>query len=114
MPMRMGRIQAAFALLSACAGLICGAPVHAREVSPASTDFGRHHRMHPPAHRVILVKETHTGAWSLENRQVDDDAVVAFAGPRPAWRMDIPLSCYFLTPVYMRDPGGQIPGDRSV
>ncbi|MBF8378861.1 hypothetical protein IW967_13475 [Alicyclobacillus mali] len=114
MTMRKGGFRGAIAILSACAWLAWGAPADARVSASASTDFGPHHRLHHPARRVILVNETDAGGCVLERRRVDDDAVVAFAGSRPAWRLDIPLSCYFLAPVYLRDPGGRIPGDRSV
>lgn len=114
MSMRNAVRRALLAASAACTLAAWGAPVDARAAVSASTDFGSHHRAPSQAHRVILVNETRTGAWALEARRVDDDAVVAFAGSRPAWRLDIPLSCYFLTPVYMRDPGGWIPGDRSV
>ncbi|WP_304458305.1 hypothetical protein [Alicyclobacillus sendaiensis] len=114
MAMRKGGFRALAAALSACAWLASGACAEAREAVAASTDFGGHHRGHHSARRVILVNETNAGAMVMERRQVADDAVVAFAGSRPAWRLDIPLSYYFLTPVYLRDPGGQIPGDRSV
>lgn len=114
MAMRKGGIRVMLAALCACASMAWGASVEAHEAVSASTDFGSHHRVHHPARRVILVNETNTGAMVIERRRVADDAVVAFAGSRPAWRLDLPLSYYFLTPVYMRDPGGRIPGDRSV
>ncbi|SIT07239.1 hypothetical protein [Alicyclobacillus vulcanalis] len=114
MLMRRGGFCAAIAAVAVFTLVAGAAPVHAREAVPASTDFGAHHRAHLPSRRVILVSEMNTGALVVERRSVADDAAVAFAGSRPAWRLDIPLSWYFLTPAYVRDPGGQIPGDSSV
>ncbi|EPZ42102.1 hypothetical protein [Alicyclobacillus acidoterrestris] len=67
-----------------------------------------------PAQSALFVTEGSGGQCDVEEHAIADDAVVAFAGERPAWHLNVGLTWYFMEPVYERnavasgDEGGRV------
>ncbi|SDW01578.1 hypothetical protein [Alicyclobacillus hesperidum] len=81
------------------------APAVVRADTPSLTDFGQrdvplHAQRH--LHSALFVTESDEGTVAWEEHGVRDDAIVAFVAEHPAWRLNVPLSWYFMEPVYER------------
>ncbi|TDY51065.1 hypothetical protein C7445_10156 [Alicyclobacillus sacchari] len=82
------------------------APAVVRADTPSLTDFGQSDRpthVHRTLHTALFVTESREGTVAWEEHRVRDDAIVAFVAEHPVWRLNVPLSWYFMEPVYERN-----------
>lgn len=77
--------------------------------APSVADFGQPvmkvHRpsvLHQNAGNALFVTEHLGGRCNMEEHVVVDDGIVGFRGEVPAWRLNVPLTWYFMEPVYER------------
>jgi hypothetical protein len=74
---------------------------------PAVQDFGQQKSGvrigEARAYRALFVTEAEKGICKLEEHRIHDDSITGFAGEHPAWRLNVPLTWYFLETVYERN-----------
>lgn len=88
--------------------IVLACPTFVFADTPAVVDFGQNmstfdgHSVDKMENALFVTKSA-TGGCRIESRAVVDDAIIGFAGEHPAWQLNVPLTWYFMEPVYERN-----------
>jgi hypothetical protein len=119
-----GTIKRRIARFTSLALLLCivtslSSPIALHQVvradAPSVSDFGGPVKWHPHTGgrrntwNALFVTEHLSGDCRMEEHAIHDDGITLFRSDYPAWQLNVPLTWYFMEPVYERNTAKKEP-----